>query len=194
MQHRLLVCLLLLVLVAACQPAPQVPTLQATAMPDTETPIPDASLTPIPPSDTPFVRPTLPPTWTRVPTDTPEPTPTEVLPTPTPFVQLRPTSTGCASFFVDYDNTDVEFPIGTAPVINWFPVEGETQVAYLLSLVRSNGRLVRDQLYTGDTQWAGFEWTDFELGEIYAVRIIALDSAGFPLCPPAGVELVPVPR
>jgi hypothetical protein len=172
---------------AACQTntnqtLPTVQSLPTLASPEA-TSTPDAAQPTIAPTRN-LVRPTLPPTWTTVPTNTDEPTPTEIIPTPTFFNPPVATPVGCGTFQVDFQNSVEKFPIGTPPTVVWVGAGGA--VRYRLKLVETLGfgdasRVISEDIYIAETFYT-FPADVFEENVIYGWEVYPIDERGDQMC------------
>ncbi|MGB1285724.1 MAG: hypothetical protein ACPG7F_04240 [Aggregatilineales bacterium] len=200
----LFICILISVVLAACDAGDgaALPTLLPTSDSQTvaDTPVPDAASdeaalaetpTPEEPAATPTSRPTrraLPPTQTQTPTSEPTSTPTEIIPTATFFNPPMVIDPGCEGFEVDFANSDLEFPLGTAPTISWTAIPGATQ--YSVTLEDINQRVILDGIFVAETTYT-FPADAFERGELYGWKVFPLDADIEQLCFHTGQELIP---
>lgn len=193
MKNRMLLVLSLvgIMVLAACNTQPNaLPTVQSFP---TEAP-PTATFTPAPDQPTAtatrsLARPTLPPTWTPVPTETASPTPTEVFPTATFFNPPPTLPAGCASFVVDFASNTTAFPAGTAPTVRWIAAEGAVRYRLKLVEVPSN-RVIAEDIYIAETSYQ-FPADFFEAGKLYGWEVYPINERGDQMCFQVGEALQP---
>jgi hypothetical protein len=188
--------MLVVVVLAACNPqAPQeLPTIipENTAIPTTEIPAQSAEVTPTATVTPPRARPTLPPTWTPLPSETPLPTETETpLPTPTFFQPTAALPEGCNVFQIDFERSSRDFRIGTAPTVYWVIVP--EAVRYRVTLRTFQGVIIKDDIYLAETQYT-FAADLFEQGVQYGWEVYPINALGDQMCFQRGGELYPVIR
>lgn len=183
--------LIVCVLIAACDSGAQ-PQALPTLVPDslatpTDAPTTESITETAQPSATLFVRRTLPPTWTPVDTDTPEPTSTPRIDTPAPTV-LNEVPSECNNFTVDTVNSQTTFALGAAPKISWTPVSGA--VRYWIIVSDTIGNVLRNDIYVAETSY-NLPPELFELGKFYGWTVAPIDSVGQQMCYEVGAELIP---
>ncbi len=188
-------CLMILAMIAACQPAPQALPTQAATLASTEVSPEAATFTPQP-TQPPVERPTLPPTWTPSPqpgaSGNSESTPTSET---APEVQQssgQPTLEVCGSFTVDREQSALNFVAGTSPQVFWTPVA--TAVRYRLQVTDVEGNpLVDDQdmplvFYSVEPRFS-FDAVLFQRGKSYGWTVVPEDSRNQQMCFERGGEL-----
>lgn len=184
-------------LLSACAQEAPLPTLAATTVPETPTDNQTAGDNAQPTAVTEptatatqvtIRRPTLPPTWTPVLRPTETPLPTQSIPTATPFVPRSTLPEACSTFAIDFENSTREFPVGMSPRAAWTPVEGAQ--AYRVRLLRTDGFVIRDDIYIEETSYV-FDGRLFEEGQRYGWSVYPINSAGDQMCFERGQELVP---
>lgn len=179
---------LMIMLVAACQPAAEaLPTLAPTLVQDTATEEPTEPpvtvVTAAPPE-----MPTLPPTWTP---SLGMATETSVPPSVTPLPTVPPPPSPlavCAAFGVDaVRNTSTFFTLGSDPQVFWTPVEGA--VSYYLRLINESAEELFSDYVVGTT--FTFQSDLFQKDIRYAWEVYPIDNLGQQMCIPIGAELFP---
>lgn len=174
---RIIAIAILGLLIGGCgqQPAEVIPTLIPTGLPPppaTDTAVP--SVAPTMTVEAQSDRPTLPPTWTDAPTDTPVP-PTQ---TPVPAFTAIPTLLACGPFDVDRNKSAATFKVGTPTQVFWVPVQGA--VRYRLGVINAfNQEIFTD--YAVDPTYT-FKPDLFEAGKRYAWKVYPEDSLGRQMC------------
>ncbi|HEX2909107.1 MAG TPA: hypothetical protein VHO69_19695 [Phototrophicaceae bacterium] len=173
------------------QPAQVVPTLMPTLPPaelPTQTPPPTLALTP-----TPFVRATLPPTWTPAAAEATDSITavTEVPPAAdNNGVQSpagKPTLEVCGPFGVNTTAFDPTFRVGNAVTVVWLPVN--TAASYRINLIDDT----ETELFVGYTAETTFTFQAdlFERGKRYGWSVYPMDALGQQMCFSVGNELFP---
>ncbi len=180
-----------LLLLAACGPQSAPPEATPAATETAEaldaSPTPTVELPtrqPLPPTWTPFIRPTftLPPAM--MPT-------ADVSPTPYPDE--------CATFRPDYDRLEDTFPLGASPVLYWVQLAGPA--GYRIRILDISGReLFVDQI-PPDVDWYVVPADVFNVSQealafgevpVFGWEVLPLDSAGQPYCQTIAGELIPI--
>jgi hypothetical protein len=179
--------LLIVMLAAACSPAPA------------ETPAPTEALVEeesTPTQELPTRRP-LPPTWTPGVAVTITPFPSETLP-PRTAIPTPTLPAGCDSFGVDYDSIPEVFDYGTSPTITWDPAEGAA--GYRVELYSPEGEAVWVFIaepdvttYTFDADLFVVDVDAINLGQVfvYGWEVTPVDAQRVQYCPSIGSEFIP---
>lgn len=166
------------VVLAACA-SPDAGTMRSTATP--------APLATTAPSQTPVLRPTLPPEWTRPP----QPSVTPELPTaaPTATVDVRgtalfgqPTEPFCAGFQVDAVRSTAEFLPGQDVLLAWFAVRGAD--AYKVTLTDIDRNVLYEQVTVGTQLSVPGQYIGQQAFYVYTIR--PLNPGALQICTAAG--------
>lgn len=180
--------------VAACQPAPQALPTQAATLASTEV-SPEAATPTTQPTQGSVERPTLPPTWTpesAAPVQEQEATPTLEAAAEVVEPAGQPTLAVCGTFTVDRERSVVNFPAGTSPQVFWSAVA--TSVRYRLELTDVEGNpLTNDDgvalvFYTVEPTFS-FDAALFKRGTSYGWTVVPEDSRNQQMCFERGGEL-----
>lgn len=190
--RTLLLCVFIMLLLAACSPPAEVlPTLAATVE-ATDEPTPAPTATPLN-----LQRRELPPTWTPSPDANQAQVPPTVegqpqatqqqLPTQAPaFVAATPLEV-CTAFGEDRERNSRTFVIGESPQVFWTAVAGAG--SYSISLIDETGAVLLTD-YTVETTFT-FDSNLFEQGKLYGWEAFPLDGVGQQMCLGRGAELFP---
>ncbi len=185
MKNYSIMLIFMVMLLVGCGPqtAETLPTLIPSPLPPTEPPTQVASPTPAA-TNTPFIRATLPPTWTPViaPTNT-----LTFTPPPAATAIVVPTLAACTNFLVDFERTGTTFAVGGTVTVAWTAVPGASRY-----------RVVVTDVF-GAEVYAGYSveptitlGTDFRLeDQRYGWSAYPEDNLAQQMCIPVGGELAP---
>jgi hypothetical protein len=177
--------LLGLLLIAACSPAAPAATATASPVPDTATPA--ATTTPAP-TVTPFVRLTLPPTWTPEATEAAQAV--EVAYTPDPRLATLRANVHlgeiCDRFGVDYSRSATTVQLGSPAQVYWLSVPNAS--VYEVTVYGPNATVVAVQR-TSDTTISLRPSLFTGYNQPYGWQVVPLDTSGNYMCIPRGGEL-----
>ncbi len=141
------------------------------------------------PTATQLRRPTLPPPiLTVTPTPTETPTVTPIAATPIPALVVSTPNADCNFFDVVYEESSIEFELGTSPKASWTAVNGAQ--LYRLALRQSSGFVINDNIYIAETTYT-FPSDLFFEGFTYGWDVYPINNAGDQMCFAVGSELIP---
>jgi len=180
----LLVCAVLSACTGASDSLPTLVPVEVTSPAEEPTstnallPEPTATATPV------RVRPTLPP-----PSLTPEPSPTLVFPSATPFVSAATPDPNCNQFTVNFEASTSQFNIGESPTISWNGITGAE--LYRIIIRTENERVVTDQIYIAETTYQ-LPPNLFTPGVVYGWEVYPINARNDQMCFSIGSILIPV--
>ncbi len=131
----------------------------------------------------PFERPTLPPSWTPEPTNTP--LPTRVPNTPVPTLEILNPPQECGLFGPDTLESDETIRLGESPLAAWRPIDSAR--LYRLVVLDSAGNQVYDVLT--DRTVHRIPADTFVSAVRYGWEVMPLDNVGIQICPSRGARL-----